>query len=493
MTSSNLSPVPFFIYSLTVFICGYVILSLEILGFRLLAPYFGYSSYVWGALIGIIMTALSFGYYLGGMLADKKPRKTLLFDLILYSVIFLIPILFFYKKILSYLSSYGIMLGSILSTTIIFGLPMLLLSMVSPFVIKLLAKEDTVGITAGKIYAISTAGSIVGTFLTSFVLIPYLGSFSSLALMIIILTLLYILGYRGKILRTFLGSTLIILVLLIPKAESEEHIIDEEESAYNLIRVGKKGDVYTLYLNDERWAQSKYIKGFISTGGFTDFMLVGKTLTDLDRMLILGAAGGTSIKQFLFFSSEVKIDAVEIDPKVIDVGRKYFELVDNERLKIYFEDARPFLSHIQREYDIIEIDMFSGGPFVPFYLTTQEFFSMVFEKLNPKGIMLMNVLSVNEDRTLGIHIGNTIKTIFPSLFTVDLKGNTLLIAFKEKVSLKQVELKLKNNTDERINILTTHALKNIKEFQLQNGYAVFTDNKAPIEKITYEMVKNRYR
>ena len=137
MKPSNSSTFPLLIYSLTVFICGYVILSLEILGFRLLSPYFGYSSYVWGALIGIIMTTLSLGYYLGGMLADKTPRPALIFDMILCSAIFLIPILFFYKKILTYLLSYGIILGSLLSTVTIFAFPMLLLSMVSPFAIKL--------------------------------------------------------------------------------------------------------------------------------------------------------------------------------------------------------------------------------------------------------------------------------------------------------------------------------------------------------------------
>ena len=492
MKPSNSSTFPLLIYSLTVFICGYVILSLEILGFRLLSPYFGYSSYVWGALIGIIMTTLSLGYYLGGMLADKTPRPALIFDMILCSAIFLIPILFFYKKILTYLLSYGIILGSLLSTVTIFAFPMLLLSMVSPFAIKLLAKEDTVGITAGKIYAISTAGSVVGTFLTSFVLIPYLGSFSSLTIMIIILTLLYILGNKQKIRRTLLGVILIILVLLIPESESGEHIIDETESAYNIIRVGKKGDVYTLYLNDERWVQSTYRKGFISTGGYMDFMLLGKPLTDINNLLILGAGGGTSIKQFLFFSPEAQIDAVEIDPKVIEAARKYFGLADNPRLKIHFDDARPFLNRTQKKYDVIEIDMFSGGPFVPFYLTTQEFFQMVFKKLNSKGLMLTNVLNDGRDGTLVFHIGNTAKTIFSSVFTIDLKKNVLLIAFEEKISLKQVKLKLKNNSDQRINKLTEYALENIKEFQIQNGYAVFTDDKAPIEKITYEMVKDMY-
>jgi hypothetical protein len=106
--------------------------------------------------------------------------------------------------------------------------------------------------------------------------------------------------------------------------------------------------------------------------------------------------------------------------------------------------------------------------------------------------MLTNVLNDGRDGTLVFHIGNTAKTIFPSVFTIDLKTNVLLIAFEEKISLKQVKLKLKNNSDQRINKLTEYALENIKEFQIQNGYAVFTDDKAPIEKITYEMVKDMY-
>lgn len=463
------------------------------LGFRLLAPYFGYSTYVWGGMLGVILAALSAGYYLGGVLADKKPEGTVVFDLILYSTLFLIGVLFFYREMLEAFSHSGIILGSIGSSIVLFGPAMLLLGMISPFIIKLLAQEDTVGVTAGKIFALSTLGSILGTFFTSFVLIPEAGSFSTLTLLTVLLLLLYILGSYRKRLKALMGLALIVLVLLVPEKNGESQIVYETESAYNLIRVGKKENQYLLYLNDARWAQSNYQKGFISTGGYHDFMLLGTILTDFKDVLILGAGAGISIRQFLFYSRKAKVDAVEIDPKVIEVGRKFFDLTDDPRLNIYIEDARPFLNRVRKRYDFIEIDAFSGGPFVPFYLTTKEYFELAFQKLRPQGVMMMNVLSTGGDKTFSHRLGNTVKSVFPSLFTVDLGENILFIAARNPTRLERIKAKLQNNPNPRLSVVVQYALERFEEFDFQEGVPIFSDDRAPAAKLIYEMVRAEYQ
>lgn len=490
---THYTTLPVALYFFTVFISGFVILSLEMLGFRFLAPYFGSSTYVWGGLLGVILAALSAGYYFGGILADKKPDGALVFDLILYSTLYLTGVLFFYKDMLDFFAHSGIIWGSIFSSLILFGPTMLLLGMISPFVIKLLAKEDTVGVTSGNIFALSTLGSILGTFFTSFVLIPEAGSFLTLIILTVLLLLLYILGSYRKFHKTLIGTALIIFVLLVPEKKSESRIVFETESAYNVIQVEKNENQYFLYLNDPRWTQSHYLKGLVSSGGYLDFMLLGKFLTDFKDVLILGSGAGVSIRQFLYFSPEVKVDAVELDPKVTEVGRRFFGLVDDPRLKIYTEDARPFLSRIEKQYDLIEADVFSGGPFVPFYLTTREYFELVFQRLRPEGVMLMNVLAVGDDKTFASYLGNTIKSVFPSLFTVDLlKENTLFIAAKEKMSLEQFKIKLQSHPDPVLDPIIQHALDKVVEFRFKEGVPIFTDDRAPVEKLVYEMVKKEY-
>lgn len=486
-------PAKKYLYFATAFISGFVVLSLEMLGFRFLAPYFGYSTYVWGGLLGVIMAALSLGYYFGGRLADKRPEPGWVFNLVLVSAISLALVLYSYKTILSILANTGIVFGSIMGTLFLFGFPMVFLGMVSPFLIRLLAHEETIGMTAGNIFAVSTWGSLLGTFVTSFVLIPQYGSRSTLLLLILLLASLYIAGTFQQRKKLLIGLMLILFAMFAPGYESESSIVFETESAYNLIQVKKEEEHYALHLNDRRWTHSKYNKGFMSTGGYYDFMLLGGILTPCRDVLILGAGAGTSIRQFAHFFPHSNLDAVEIDPKIVQVGRKYFDWPDLSRVRIFVEDARPFLKHQSRLYDVIELDAFSGGPFLPFYLATQEFFKLVSNRLSPGGVFIMNVFTSGGDRNFSDVLGKTVRQVFPSLFALPLKDNILFIASQEVLSLRQLKNKLEPHSKSSLSIIVQFTLENIELFRVGESLDIFTDDKSPTEKMIYDMIKEKYQ
>ncbi len=492
MSKKHPPSIPVTQYLVVSFFAGFAVLSLEMLGFRFLAPYFGYSTYVWGGLLGSIMAALSGGYYLGGVLADRKPEGRLAYQLILYAAIYLLGILLFYKSILSILASGGIIWGSLAASVFLFGPPMLLLGMLSPFLIKIIAKKDAVGLASGKVFAISTWGSLAGVFFTSFYLIPEWGSFRTLTFIVILLAILYISGNCNSWLKTGGGAAIIAFTIIFPNTTVSSDVVYQTESAYNLIQIKKSFDGYSLHLNDGRWTHSSYQKGFISTGNYYDFMLLGTLLTPFNDVLILGTGAGTSIRQFLFFKPEVRIDAVELDPKVVEAGKNFFDLPDHPNLKIYVEDARPFLSRIKREYDVIEMDVFAGGPFVPFYLSTQEYFKLINAKLKPEGLLLMNALRIGQNDVFANRLGQTILKEFPSLFKINLHDNVLLLATKKETSLEKIKEILTNQDNAKIKPIVEYALKNIQKFSNDEKSAIFTDDQAPTERLVYEMVKDSY-
>ncbi len=493
MSKKHLPSIPVTQYLVVSFFSGFAVLSLEMLGFRFLAPYFGYSTYVWGGLLGSIMAALSGGYYLGGVLADKKPEGQIAYQLILYATLYLLGILIFYKSILNILASGGIIWGSLAASVFLFGPPMLLLGMLSPFLIKIIAKKDAVGMASGKVFAISTWGSLAGVFFTSFYLIPEWGSFRTLTFIVILLAILYVSGNCSNWLKTGGGAAIIAFTIIFPNSPVSSGVVFQTESAYNLIQIKKNSEGYSLHLNDGRWTHSSYKKGFVSTGNYYDFMLLGTLLTPFKDVLILGTGAGTSIRQFLFFKPDVHLDAVELDPKVVEAGKKFFDLPDHPNLKIYVEDARPFLSRTKKKYDVIEMDIFSGGPFVPFYLSTQEYFELISAKLKPEGLLLMNALRIGQNDVFANRLGQTILKEFPSLFKINLNDNVLLLATKKETSLEKLKETLTNQDSAKIKPIVEYTLKNIQKFPTDTKNDIFTDDQAPTERLVYEMVKDSYK
>jgi len=486
---------------ITAFAGGFCIMGLELLGFRLFAPTFGYSSYVWGSLIGIILAALSVGYVFGGRLADRKPQATVLYKLVLAAGCYLFVMLILYRRILSF--SYmrlGTVLGSMFATCLIYGPPMVLLSMVSPFIIRLLTVEQKAGSIAGGIYGISNTGSILGTFLTAFVLVRVLGSHLTFILLSLIIVTVGLVGLVSHSPR-WAVSLLVLAITPFSFPRRAENLLLRRESFYNDLRVLKREDgKMTLSVN--RWTSYSVAvgekDGYLTGRSYYDYFNAAALLTEPREILVLGMGAGTSVKQYLHFFPEAHIEAVEIDPEIIRIAKdkRYFGVEEGPRLKIFAKDARPFLSKTEKKYDVIEVDMFQGGPYVPFYVTSKEFFELVVEHLQPNGVMMMNVLSLSDNWTLLCSIEKTIKAAFPTVLTVRVgrSSNYLLIGLKRKMNVpgevSQI-LRGKMGTHAELRRTINDFIDNIVFLPELEEAHVFTDDKSDVERVTFKMV-DRY-
>jgi len=472
-----------FFLLLTSFVCGGVIMGLELAASRLLAPTFGYSIYVWGALLSVVMGALALGYFLGGWFIDRKPTSDSLYGIILIAFFMTVFVSIFGINVVRVFESQGMVVGSALATLFVFGVPMTLLAMVSPMVIRLNTESlGVVGVSSGQIYAVSTLGSIAGTFASAFYLIPSFGTKATIHVMAFLLLVVSLAGLAKKKYAPAVGVMLFVLLLPQP---SSPNVIYEAESEYSLIRVIQKGDLIGLIVNQDRWSQTTYRKGVFLTGGYWDYFSLGPLMTDVDDVLIIGVAGGGSLKQLKHFYPELSIDAVEIDPKVIEVAKEYFDVTEGDGVDIIIEDGRTFVRNTENKYDLIELDVFSGGPNIPYYMATQEFSQDVYGILNDDGILMVNVLSSRGYIKLSDVIANTLETVFPSVYVVDLGGNQIIVAFKNETGLREYFTPLRNVSG----VFSDAANHTLYHTRISQGPdVVFTDDHAPIEPLVHEML-----
>src|SRR5262245_10645613 len=335
-----------------VFGAGVGALATEITASRLLAPYFGSSTIVWANLIGIVLAALALGYWLGGRLADRRPEPRLLGTIVLAAGIFVAVIPFAAKPFLDFTvegldtASAGAVIGSFLAVLLLCAPPVVLLGMVSPFAIRLAVSSiATAGAVAGRLYALSTAGSLLGTFLPALVLIPAIGTQRTFLVIAVLLAAssCFLLGTRY-----LLAPAVLAALLLVPPGaiKGEEGLIHEETSYYQYIGVVERPDGRRLlHLNEGVAVHSLWRPDSVLTGGVWDAFLALPPLLGrpLERVAILGNAGGTTARALGVYYPNAEIDGVELDPAVTKAGRRYLGLGDNPRLHVHTADARPFL------------------------------------------------------------------------------------------------------------------------------------------------------
>jgi spermidine synthase len=484
-------PVRRFFLLATCFLMGFAILGLELLGFRLYGPAYGYSTYVSGTLIGVILAALSLGYVIGGRLADRSPRPAVLYRLLTIAGLLLVVFSFVYDDLLDWFYlQFEFLVGLVLVTVLIYGPPMVLLSVTSPFIIRLIALQDRVGTAAGSIYALSTIGSILGSFLTPFVLVPTIGSHMTLLIMTAIVLVVGVLGLVGV--RGTWALALLALGLLpfsFPKAE--EGVVLRVESPYSDLQVkrGEEEAPYVLAVN--RWAwYSKGLSRSMTTSSYYDYFLLGPGLVPVKEMAVLGMAAGTTIKQFQHFYPRIHIDAIEIDPWVVKIAenKKYFGIEEGPNLTIHVQDARPYLRTCTKRYDLVEIDMYQGGPFIPFYVTTVEFFQLVSDRMADDGLAITNVLALSDDELLVACVIKTVQAVFPSVYVLQHRSNYLLFAFKKPTSLEEVRTRLEPLTTGPLGRAARRAGA-ITTPTPYPGAHVFTDDKADVARITFNMIR----
>jgi spermidine synthase len=406
-----------------VFGAGTGSLATEIAASRLLAPYFGSSTIVWANLIGIVLAALALGYVLGGKLADRRPEPRLLGLIVLVAALWVAMTPFVARPFLDASvsnlddASAGAVIGSFFAVLLLFAPAVVLLGMVSPFAIRLAISDlATAGTVAGRFYALSTAGSLLGTFLPALVLIPLVGTQRTLlgTAVLLALSASLLLGRKPLVLAAALAA----LVAVPPGAvKAEPGLLHEEDSLYQFIQVVERPDGRrVLRLNEGVAVHSVWRHETVLTGGVWDAFLALPPLLGrpLERVAILGNAGGTTARALGVFYPEAAIDGVELDPAVSRVGRRYFGLEENPKLTVHDADARPFLRRTDERYDLIVADAYHQ-PYVPFYLATQEFFELARARLTPGGILALNVAAVPGDDSLLDGITGTLKHEFTTV------------------------------------------------------------------------------
>jgi spermidine synthase len=476
-----------------VFFAGIGSMATEICASRLLAPYYGSSTMIWANVIGLILIALSLGYVVGGKLADRWPDPRVLGAIVLAGAVLIAIVPFVARPFLDVTLngidkvSTGAVIGSFAASLILFVPPVLLLGMVTPFAIRIGIEDvQRAGSTAGRIFALSTAGSLLGTFLPALLTIPLIGTQRTLlgTAALIAAAAALLLGARWLWVAVILGG----LLALPPGAvKATTGTIYEKESRYQFVQVVQEGPTRYLYLNEGFAVHSEYRPDTVLTGGEWDMFLTVPPLLDhpAQKIAILGNAAGTTARAFGVFYPQVDIDGVEIDPTVSAVARQYFGLDDNPRLTVVTADARPFLLTTKEHYDLIFIDAYRQ-PYVPFYLATAEFFKLCRERLNPGGIVALNVSTVPGDDRLARSIAGTLATQFPLVMKWPaLHFNQLVLGFANDEPLSVLDQRAQD-APSRILPLTKLLTASWTQVPPMAGY--WTDDRAPVEWITDRMI-----
>jgi predicted membrane-bound spermidine synthase len=416
-----------------VFICGGSVLAIEILGTRIIGPFYGVSLYLWSALISITLIALSVGYMLGGRLADRTKNVNVLSLIILLPGLFLFLIPFIRNSVIGAADSFGLRTAVLLSSFILFFPPLTLLGMVSPYAVKLRTETlDKVGTRAGDLYAISTIGSVIAALLTGFLLIPNIGviklTFSIGAVLVITALLTFISGKKAAVKAAAVVFILLFisaLYFLFPgeKADISRGVIEVRQSTYGELRVMDIGNERLLLIDGgiHSAVNRRTYENILPYGWVVELV---KDMRDIKGdMLLIGLGGGVLLKSF--YEDNWDVEAVEIDPEVTDLAYKYFEL-NTPRSAVFHQDGRAFLKNGEKKYDLILMDAF-GSSSVPFHLVTVEAFSLIKQRLHEEGILALNLEAFGWDDKIVISVSATLKQVFANVmvFPIAEPPNTL--------------------------------------------------------------------
>lgn len=496
-----------------VFASGMTTLAVEITASRLLGNIFGTSNLVWASIIGLILIYLTAGYFLGGWWADRSPNLRTMYLIMAWGA-FLIglvpmianPVLRLAADAFDHLQV-GILFGSFTAVLILFCMPIILLGTISPFAIRLaIQTPQEAGRISGRVYAISTLGSFLGTFLPVLLFIPTIGSTRTFILFSVFLSLIAILGlwisYSWRAALPWLWMPVVVLLTLILapgggiKASAGQ--IYETESAYNYIQVLEDGGYRYLRLNEGQGVHSVYHSEEIDySGPWKQFLVApffnepGDNTGDVRSMAIVGLAAGTTARQATEVFGPIPIDGYEIDPVIIEIGEQYFDM-QMENLNAFGQDGRWGLQHSKQQYDLIVLDAYRP-PYIPWHLTTVEFFQIVKDHLSTKGVVAINVGRAPDDRRLIEAVVGTLSRVYPSIYVMDVPDtfNSILYATVQPTTGENLYQNLFMLLEEEdAHPLLVEALK-ITALNLQpvpDSRTVFTDDLAPVEWITNNMV-----
>ena len=480
-------------------------LAIEFTTSRMLQTVYGTSNIVWANVIGLVLLFLTLGYFLGGRLADRRPQPHLFYQLVSWagfsSVFFLLLTSVLLKTAVSALTTLNLnaIVSSLIGVIFALAVPITLLGCISPFAIRLAVQDvSEAGRISGRIYAISTWGSLLGTYLPVLFVIPLAGTRLTAVLFG---TFLFIIGLIGQVRAKNLSlpSTLSIL-LLVPAIwfwggggiKAYDGQIFETESAYNYIQVVRQADCNYLLLNEGQAYHSFYCdNGRVPRISVWSIMLAAPYFNaepTMQNMAVIGLAAGTIPKQFTRVFGNIPIDGIEIDPAIIQAGRDYFALTD-PNINLIVGDGRYQLKQLSDRYDLITIDAYKV-PYIPWHLTTREFFQEVRDHLTDKGVVAMNVGRAPDDRRLVDAMTATLLQLYPTVHALDVPGslNTILVATVQptKAATLQTNLGQLGEVDPLLQEAMETAVASL--VPITPSDVIFTDERAPVETIIDSLV-----
>jgi spermidine synthase len=497
---------------ITVFFSGMTALAVELSASRLLGNVFGSSNLVWASIIGLILIYLTVGYWLGGKIADKFPQYRYFYRILMWGsmAVGLVPMVS--RPILRVTANafdqyqMPILAGAFVTVMVLFVIPVTLLGMISPFALKLtLVDASHVGKTAGRLSAISTLGAFIGTFLPVLILVPLIGTyhtflfFSSLLMLVATIGFWVYVDVRSWLPMAWMPFVLVILWLFGAQGtdKATKNLIFEGESSYNYIQVVELDQFRYLRLNEGQGMHSVYHPTQLNYFGPWSQVLVApffnpspRSLESVQRMAIIGLAAGTTARQAQAVYGDIEMDGFEIDPLIVDVGRRYFDMNQPE-LDVFVQDGRWGLERSRGFYDIISVDAYRP-PYIPWHMTTVEFFQIVHERLADDGVMVINIGRSPLDRTLIDDLGTTIRQVFPTIFVMDVPDsfNTILFATKQPGSWDYLMANYSALIATDVDPLLLEAMTMTITFRQPTPKMtrVYTDDLAPIEWLTNKIV-----
>jgi len=484
-----------YLLEITVFVTGAAVMILEIVGAKVLASYIGSSIIVWSGLIGVILACLSLGYWYGGKKADQEPSYKIFANIIFFGAVavFLAAVL---KEILpAFLQKNikNIYFESIFDTLILFGPASFLLAMVSPYAVRLkMVDLEKTGKTVGNLYAISTVGSIFGTFLTCFILLSYFVNFRIILFLAALIFIVSIIVYPKKLFKT---KTILFLISIfaILSADRIEAFVGPKDvirisSQYNNIFISQSIDSSSRRPIRNLWTDPKGIQSAMFLDEDDDlvfqyskfYRLAEYFNPDIKKSLMLGGGAYTYPNDYLRQYLKASMDIVEIDPKMTETAEKYFNLKQDPRLKIIHEDGRVFLNQTDNKYDAIFIDVFNTY-LIPFQLTTEEAAQKMYNALGENGLVMVNIISaINGEKGKFLRAEYaTYKKIFPQvyMFSVELYRLSTQTQNLVLLALKSSEKKSFLSDNEEFN----YYLSRVWKKEIEQDLPILTDDFAPVD------------
>lgn len=485
---------------LTEFFAGMSVMAVELGASRLLAPYFSSSQIVWTIIIGTIMIAMALGNIYGGKKADKDPNPDKLYIRILIASVWIAAIPLVGKYIIAGISalmiftvSSGFLVWAAFAACfVIFVFPLFLLGTVTPSLVKYTVDSlDDSGKVVGKLGAANTIGSIIGTFVPTFVTIPSVGTsvtFIIFAGILFVLCAIYFISEKRKIVQTSVSLVLIVACGIFGTSNNfafwEKSLVYEGESVYNYLQVSEDNSRVYLSTNVLFGVQSVYVKNEGLTGMYYDYAMLAPYMSgvyekdDFD-MLILGMGTGTYATQCERYFGDIDVEGVEIDSKIIDLSRTYFSLSSTVPVVEY--DGRAYLAAVDKKYDVIMVDAYQDIT-IPFQMSSLEFFKMVKAHLNDGGVMVVNLnMRGNGDSDINSYLSDTISAVFDNVYTVDVSGSTNreLFASNNSAAIETMKNNISKESNQQLKNMMNFVSSDLVRYT-STGH-VMTDDKAPVE------------